>query len=274
MTQTLSTLFALLLAVPEHLRTLIVYHELLVSWIRREIKVRYQQSFLGVLWLILQPGVYLMIFSVVFSLFLNVQTRGIPYPVHTQAALMHWFLFANTIYAALSSLTNEAHLISKAYFPREIVIVKVVAIAIIDFAAVLPLFIALLLVYNVPVSPMVVLYPVVLLIQITLITGTALFVSAMNVFYRDVGQFVGLGLQLLLYLTPNFYSVDAVPEVLRPFYWLNPMAVLVESYRNVLLFNTMPMWERLIPTGIACSVLLVAGYTYFKWAERRFVDVL
>jgi lipopolysaccharide transport system permease protein len=248
--------------------------ELLFTWTRRDFKVRYSQSVLGAAWAILQPLSLMVIFSVIFSVFMKVPTDGIPYPVFAYTALLPWTLFANSLSFAIPSLVNNMNLVSKIHFPREVLPLSAIMVSFIDFLIASSIFVLMLLFYRVPVGPAILLVPLVLLIQIILMFGVSLVASAVMVFYRDVRFVVPLTLQIWMYLSPVIYPVTLVPERLRPFYFLNPMAVLIDSYRRLILFNQTPDWLYLALAALVSVSVAVVAYRYFKRAEREFADLI
>jgi len=250
------------------------YRDLLWMWILRTIKVRYKQSVLGVLWAILQPLLLMFIFSLVFTLFLNVPTEGLPYPIFSYCALLPWTFFATSIAYGITSLTTNMNLVTKIYFPREILPIAVVAAGLVDLLIGLCVFIGMLIVYQIPVGPAALLFPVLLLVQIILTLGIVLLASAINVFYRDIQHVTPLAIQLLMFATPIIYSVTAVPEKFRWLYMLNPMAVLVQSYRQVMLYNTLPDWGYLLQALLISVAVFLVGFRFFKSVEWQFADII
>ncbi|NIV33022.1 MAG: ABC transporter permease, partial [Anaerolineae bacterium] len=226
-----------------YLTELIRARELLFTWTMRDFKVRYSQSILGAAWAILQPLSLMTIYSIIFSVFIKVPTDGdIPYPVFVYAAVLPWSFFANSLNFAIPSLVNNMNLVSKIYFPRETLPLSAIIVSFIDFLFGISVFVLLMLVYRIPVGPTVLLAPLILLIQMILTFGISLVGSAVNVFYRDIRFVIPLALQIWMYLSPIFYSVNVVPERFRPIYLLNPMATLIDSYRRVVLLNQPPNW--------------------------------
>jgi lipopolysaccharide transport system permease protein len=253
---------------------LIESRDLLITWTFREFKVRYSQSFLGALWAILQPLSLMLVFSVIFSLFLKVPTDGVPYPVFAYVALLPWTFFSNSISFAVPVLVNNMNLVSKIYFPREVLPFATILVALIDFFIATLVFVALLIIYRTPLTWTIIFVPLLLLIQIIFTFGICLIGAAVNVFYRDIRFIIPLALQILMYLSPIIYPVTSVPEKYRGFYFLNPMAVLIDSYRRVVLFNTLPDWPYLILALVESVILALAGYAYFKHAEKEFADLI
>jgi lipopolysaccharide transport system permease protein len=257
-----------------YLTELVGARELLFTWTMRDFKVRYSQSILGAAWAVLQPLSLMVIFSVIFSVFVKVPTEGMPYPVFAYTALLPWTLFANSLNSAIPSLVSNMNLVSKIYFPRETLPLSAIIVSFIDFLIGISILVLLMVVYRVSVGPTVLLVPLILLIQMTLTFGISLAGAAMNVFYRDIRFVIPLTLQIWMYLSPVFYSVSVVPERLRPIYFLNPMATLINSYRRVVLLNQAPNWPYLgLAAVVACSLTLLA-YRYFKRAEMKFADLI
>ena len=254
--------------------TLYQYRELLWIWVLRTIKVRYKQSALGVLWALLQPLSLMLIFTLVFSMFVRVPTEGIPYPVFSYCALLPWTFFATSISLGINSLTNNMNLVTKIYFPREILPIGVVAAGFFDFLIGLALFTVLLVFYQVPLSATVLLLPVLLLVQIGLTLGVVLFASALNVFFRDIQFVVPLGIQLLMFATPVVYPVSLVPEPYRWIYMLNPMAALIQAYRDVTILGIWPNLGYVLPAAVVSLLVLLGGFLFFKRVEWQFADII
>lgn len=257
-----------------YLAELIEARELLFTWTMRDFKVRYSQSILGAAWAILQPLSLMVVYSVIFSVFIRVPTDGIPYPVFAYTALLPWTFFANSLNFAIPSLVSNMNLVSKIYFPREILPLSTILVGFVDFLIASSVFVLMLLFYRVPVGLVILLVPLVLLIQIVLTFGISLLASAVNVFYRDVRFVIPLALQIWMYLSPIIYPVNLVPERFRPFYFLNPMAVLIDTYRRIILFNQMPDWPYLGLAAFVSVSLIIVAYRYFKRAEREFADLI
>jgi lipopolysaccharide transport system permease protein len=253
---------------------LIEARELLFTWTMRDFKVRYSQSVLGAAWAILQPLSLIAVYSVIFSVFVQVPTGGIPYPVFAYVAILPWSFFANSLNSAIPSLVNNMNLVSKIYFPREILPLSAIMVSFIDFLIASSIFVLMLLFYRVAVGSVILLVPLVLLIQVILAFGISLLASAVNVRYRDVRFVIPLALQIWMYLSPIIYPVNLVPERFRPFYFLNPMAVLIDTYRRTILFNQMPDWPYLGLAALVSISLTIFAYHYFKRAEREFADLI
>jgi lipopolysaccharide transport system permease protein len=258
----------------KHVRMLYRYRYLLWMWTLREIRVRYKQSILGGAWAILQPLSLAIIFTVVFSVFARVPTDGVPYPIFAYTALLPWTLLSTSVSFAVPSLVNNMNLVTKTYFPREILPLAVTSAAFIDFCVASTIFAVMMAFYQVPVYWTLVWVPLLIGVQIILILGITLVGSAVSVFFRDVRFVVPLGLQLWLYATPVIYPESLVPEQLRTLYMLNPMAGLIASYRRVVLRGLHPVPFDL-GLAVALSIALcIAAYWFFKRVERQFADII
>jgi len=257
-----------------YVQELSAHRGLLISWVIRDIKVRYKQSLMGAAWAILQPLSATLILAVVFSRFVRVPTDGIPYPIFYYSALLPWTFFASSINFGMGSLVNNMNLVTKIYFPREILPLSAVLASMIDFFIASLIFIGMMIFYQVPLSLSLVCVPLLLLIQIMLTVGVVLATSAMNVFYRDVRFVVPLGLQLWMYVTPIIYPLNMVPERFRAVYMLNPMASIIDSYRRIILLGEWPHFSYLALGGVVSLLLLIGAYWYFKRSEAVFADII
>jgi lipopolysaccharide transport system permease protein len=247
--------------------------DLLVAWTSRIIRARYQQSVLGILWAIIQPAATVVIFSFVFTRIVSIETNGIPYVLFSFATLVPWTLFATSLTDMVSCVVDNMNLVAKVYFPRELLALGALLARLVDFVIALLVLITLMLYFRIPLFTFAWIYlPLVLIIQLSLSLGLGLAGAALNVFYRDIKHLVALGLQLWIYASPVIYPVSSVPTNVRSFYFLNPMAGVIEAYRGILLHGTPPnvhlMWA-----GCIALVSLLAGYWYFKSLELDFADI-
>jgi lipopolysaccharide transport system permease protein len=258
----------------KHIRELFRYRELLVSWVVRNVKVRYKQSVLGIAWAVLQPLSSTLLFSVVFSRFVRVDTGGIAYPIFYYSAMLPWTFFSSSISMGVPVLVNNMSLVTKIYFPREILPIAAVAAGLVDFAVASIVFIGMMVFYQVPVGWNILLAVPILAIQILLTLGVVLAASALMVFYRDIRFIIPLGLQLWLYATPIIYPLSLVPPRFRSIYMLNPMAGVIDAYRTIVLSAQPPEARHLL---LACGVsllLFLGSYRYFKSVEPEFADII
>lgn len=256
------------------LRSLINHRELLLAWTMRIIRARYQQSILGGLWAIAQPVATVAIFTAVFSLILKVDTQGIPYPVFSYTAMVPWLLFSTSLTDMADSIVGNMNLVAKIYFPRDVLVIAAMLARLLDFLIAYAVLVVLMVIYQQPVFQASWLFlPVILLVQLGLALGVGLILAAVNAFYRDVKHMVALLLQLWMYATPIIYPINLIPEWLRPYYFLNPMAGVIEAYRAVMLYGRLPGIE-FLNSALVASLMLIAGYVIFKRVEHRFADIV
>jgi len=256
------------------LRELFNARDLLWMWTLREIKIRYKQSILGAAWAILQPVALTLVFTLVFSYLARVPSDGAPYPIFAYTALLPWTLVATSIGFAVPSLINNTNLVTKIYFPKEILPLGAIGAALLDFLVATLVFVGMMIIYAVPLSLNLLWLPLLLVVQIALITGVSLVAAAINVFYRDVRFVVPLGLQIWMYASPIIYPVSLVPERFQTIYMLNPMAGLINSYRRVVLHAAAPAASELLLAFVVSAGICILGYLYFKKVEPAFADVI
>jgi lipopolysaccharide transport system permease protein len=250
------------------------YHELLFAWTLRTIRARYQQSLLGGLWAVLQPASTVAILTILFTYIIPLDTANIPYPVFSYIAMVPWVFFSSSLTDMAESMVVNMNLISKIYFPREILVLAALMARMLDFVIAFGLLFVLMFIYQVPLQltgwPLL---PVVFIMQIALALGLGFAGSALNVFSRDIKHIFTLGLQLWFYATPIIYPISLVPEKYQALYFLNPMASAIHVYRSVLLFGEIPEISIIGPAVVAI-VMLIIGYFVFKKAEPLFADVV
>ena len=248
------------------------YRDLVWTLSLHRIKVRYKQSVLGVFWAILQPLSVMLIFTFVFSLIARMPSEGAPYALFAYTALLPWNYFSSGVANATSSLTSHAQFVTKVYFPREILPITYVAAALFDFAVASTLLAGLMIYYRVPLT-LNALYAVpIILVLSCFALAISFFFSATQVRFRDIGVAVPLLLQVWLFATPVIYPLSAVPAQLRPFYALNPMVGVIESFRQVILKGAAPETAALLFSAAISVVLLVISYLYFKRVEATMAD--
>ena len=248
--------------------------DLLWSWTMRNIRARYQQSALGWLWAVFQPAAQVAIFTLIFTVFVPVDTGDTPYPVFSYVAIAPWTLMAASVTDMAQALVANMNLVTKIYFPREVLPIAAMLARLLDFGVAISLLIILMLIYKVTFFPLSLIYlPLILFIQLLLIMGLGLASSAANVFFRDVQSLLTLGIQLWFYASPIIYPMSMVPERLRRLYFLNPMAGLLESYRDVLLNNRVP-GDYLVFSLVISLLIFVVGYWFFKRVEFLFADIV
>jgi lipopolysaccharide transport system permease protein len=250
------------------------YRDLLYTLTLHRIKVRYKQSVLGVTWAIIQPLSMVVIFTAVFSRIARVPSEGLPYPLFAFVALLPWNYFSTAVVNSTNGLVNHANLITKVYFPRELLPLTYVFAAFFDLLIASGVLGLLLVYYQVPLTWHA-LYAIPLIVILSVfIFGVALLMSAVQVRFRDIGLAVPLLLQVWMLLTPLIYPLSEVPARFRPAYILNPMVGIIEGFRLVLLHGTAPDWPTLsISVGISAGLLLFS-YMYFKRIEATMADII
>jgi lipopolysaccharide transport system permease protein len=249
------------------------YRELLYFLTWRDIKVRYKQTILGAAWAILQPILTMVIFSVIFGQLAKLPSDGVPYPIFTYTALLPWQLFAFALTNSSNSLVGSQNLVSKVYFPRLVIPIASVLPALVDFALSFVVLLGMLVYYQIPLTPRVLLLPLFLLLALGTALGVGLWLSALNVEYRDVRYVVPFLTMFWQYATPVAYSSSLIPDQWRLIYGLNPMTGVVEGFRWALLGKG-DIGSLLWISIAIIVVLLVTGLAYFKRTESSFADVI
>lgn len=248
------------------------YRELLGNLIKREIAQRYKQSILGYAWIILNPLFQLVVMSFVFSLILRVKSFDVPFIIFLSVALLPWNFFANSLVSSTNSLVDNRSLITKIYFPREILVIASIVAKLVDFGFSLIILVLFFIIFKIPVTIYFVWFIVILLIQIIFTLGFSLIVSALNLFYRDIQYLLSMILMLWMYLTPIMYPVEMIPERFRFIFKLNPMAVIVNAYRQVLLGGSGPNLGSLSLALFLSIFTFLFGFYIFKKLEGKFAD--
>jgi lipopolysaccharide transport system permease protein len=249
------------------------YWELLMNLTRREVKGRYSQSLFGVGWAIAQPLATMAVFTLVFARLGSMPSEGAPYPLFAYAALVPWFFFSNSVNSGTMSLITYRNIVTKTYFPREIVPLAQVCSRMVDLAASATLYALLMMYYRVGIGPWAALVPLFVVMLIAFTIGMTLATSSLNVFYRDVNPVVQISLQLWLYLTPVAYPLSAVKNY-RWFFLLNPLTAVVEGLRAVLVFGRAPDWQVTAISAAMIVALLIVSVTMFKRMDKYFADVI
>jgi lipopolysaccharide transport system permease protein len=263
-----------ILAMGNHLARLMQFRDLLRAMTLHRISVRYKQSLLGYFWAILHPLLLMLIYTIIFSRFVKVRTDGVPYAVFAYCALLPWTLFSNGLTGATLGLPANSNLLSKVYFPREIVPLSYVFAAFADFLMAFLVLILLMFHYGISLSFAALwAIPAILTLTVFLI-GTSLITSAVQVRFRDVGMALPLLLQVWMFATPVVYSLSSVPRSMRFLYDLNPLVGVVETFRGALLHGAEPDWALLGKSFSISLAVIVVAYALFKHAEATFVDVI
>ena len=256
------------------LRDVWEYRELLYFLLWREVQGNYRQMALGPLWMLINPVMQMIIYTLIFSVIAKLPSEGIPYPVFTFVALLPWQFFVTAASRATGSLRSQQHIISKIYFPRLVIPLSGMLAALVDFAMSFVILIIMLLIYRVPVSWQLVYLPLFLLLAGVTGLAIGLWLACLAIKFHDVSVALGHVLNVWKYATPVAYSITLIPERWQFLYRLNPMTVVVEGFRWALLgTGSPPGVSILIPVG-AVLVLLITGAFYFRRTERTIVDVI
>ena len=258
-----------------NLRDLWVYRELVVFMIWRTLKVRYKQTMLGAAWAVIQPLMTMIVFNFIFGNVAKVPTDNIPYPIFSYTALLPWGLFTNALNQASRSLTANQNMVTKIYFPRLVLPISSVLAGLVDFAIAFVILIGLMFYYHVtPAWNVLWTLPFFLLLSIIVALGVSLWLSAINVQYRDVNYALPFLTQFWLFITPVAYSASVISDKWQLVYSLNPMAGVVNGFRWALLGSgsgpDLALWISIIIS----LVILVSGLIYFRNMERTFADTI
>lgn len=248
------------------------YRELLKTNIKKEIRGKYKGSWLGVLWTFLNPLLQLLVYSFVFPYILRVSVEN--YTIFMMVALVPWTFFTTAIQIGTGSILAEAGIIKKVYFPREIIPISVVLSAMVNFLITCIIMFIFIIVTGVGFTPYLLLFPVIVLIQTIFTLAFTFVLSALTVYIQDIGHFVQIVLMLAFYGTPIVYTLESLPAKFQAIMRLNPMAQVIEMYRDILFYHNTPNFNAIgILFGISL-ILLVLGYKVFKKLEKRFAEEL
>ncbi len=257
-----------------NLRDLWEYRELIYFMIWRDIKVRYKQTLLGAAWAVIQPVLTMLVFNFVFGTIAKVPTEGIPYPIFSYTALLPWGLFTAALNNASRSLTANQNMVTKIYFPRLVLPLASVLGGLVDFAIAFLILIVMMIYYRMTPTAAIWTLPLFLLLTVSTALGVALWLSAINVQYRDVNYVLPFLTQFWLFLTPVAYSAKVISAKWQLAYSLNPMAGVVNGFRWALLgTNTGPNLNMAVSIGISI-LFLISGLFYFRSMERTFADTI
>ncbi len=256
------------------LREIWQYRELLQILTWRDIKVRYRQTLLGVIWVVAQPLMTMIIFTLLFNRVAKITAdHGLPYSLFVMAALVPWTFFSTAVTGSGNSLIGSAHLISKVYFPRMIIPASSVLAGLVDMAVTLGLVLVMYVWYSVPLSWSLLIVPLPIVVTAVRAFGFGLWLSALNVEYRDVRVVIPFVLQMWMYATPVVYPLKALP---LKYHWIvrvNPVTGIVDAFRACLLGQPLP-WTSLGYAAVFGLVVMITGAFYFRRVERLFADVL
>jgi len=262
--------------VTAHLRELWTYRDLIVNLVMRDLKVRYKNSVLGILWSLLNPLLMMLVFTFVFKVLAG-SSKLSAYPAFILSGLLAWNLFSTSVLGATNSIVSNAHLINKVYFPRAVLPISVVFSNLVNFVLALPVFFVLAALLGLTLTKWVVLLPIVVVVQLAFTLGVSFGLATANVFYRDTGIVMEVVLLAWFFLTPIFYPISEVGrggfhfgnivlssyDVQRWMRILNPMASIIATYRDILYWGAKPGWDFVFRTAVTATVFLIAGYLVF-----------
>lgn len=251
-----------------HFRDLLFF----LAW--RAVKIRYKQTYFGVAWAVLQPLFMMVVFSLFFGRFARLPSDGVPYPIFTLSALLPWQLFQYSLTQSSNSLVLNQQLLKKVYFPRLVVPIAAVLDGLVDFAVAFVLLVAMMAYYGLAPGPRVLFLPVFVALATVTALSVGVWLSALNVKFRDVRYVVPFLIQIWMFATPVVYASSIVPEKWRWAYGLNPMVGVVEGFRWALLAKESTIGSSTYVSVAAVAVILISGLVYFRRAEASFADVL
>lgn len=248
------------------------YRELIKTSIKKDIGGKYKHSFLGVLWSFINPLLQITVYAIIFPLIMR---NNIPnYTVFMVCGLIPWNYFSIVINRASFSIVQDANIIKKVYFPREILPLSLVTSETVNFLISTIIIICFTLAYGMGLTKYVLLYPLILLVQYVLLLGISFIVSSVTVYFRDLQHFIGVLLQLFFYATPIVYAVETIPENFRWILKANPMTYIIESFRDIFYYQKMPDIKILLTVLIIGILLCILGYFIFNKLQKKFAEEL
>ena len=256
------------------LRELVHYRELLYFFVWRDVKVRYKQTALGIAWAVLQPLFMMIVFAVFFGRLAKVPSDGIPYALFSYVGLMPWTLFATGVTMASNSVVGSSNLITKVYFPRLTIPIATILSTAVDFIFTVPVLIGLMLYHGIAPTANVIWLPLFLLLAMATSLGVGLWLSALNVQYRDVRYVLPFLTQIWMFATPVAYPSSLLDEPWRSIFGINPMVGVIEGFRWALLDTPTGPGLMLAVSVVTSALLLVSGAFVFRRMERTFADVV
>jgi len=249
------------------------YRELFYFLAWRDIKVRYKQTVLGILWAVINPVMQMIVWTFLFGKIAKLPSEGLPYALIALSGTLGWSYFSAIVNGAGNSMIGNTNLITKIYFPRLIIPLSVVLRALLDFGIAFLVFIGMMFYFKITPTFNMFFLPLFALLATITAVGVGVWSAAVSVKYRDVGKILPYFVQLSFFITPVAYLNAAIPKDYQWIYYLNPMAGVIEGFRWALLGTTIS-WERLTIQIIMAIIVFISGLFYFKWLERTFADVI
>jgi lipopolysaccharide transport system permease protein len=260
--------------VPLNLAQVWQYRNLLLFLAWRDVSVRYKQTVLGAAWAIIQPLFSMILFSIFFGEFIKVPSNGVPYPLFSYAALLPWQYFSSALSSASQSLIADERLVTKIYFPRLVIPFSSVLPPGVDFIIAFVILLVLMIFYQVAPTINIIWLPLLILLAMVTALGVALWLSALNVYYRDFRYVIPFLLQFWMFASPVTYPSSVVPEKWRLLFALNPMTGVIEGFRWALLGTDTRPGPMIIVSTVVALVILISGAYYFRSVEKTFADVI
>ena len=255
-------------------KEILKYKEILYFYIIKDIKIRYKQTVLGGLWIMIQPLMAMVVFSLFFGKWGKIPSDGVPYPIFCFAALVPWNYFSKAVSNSATSLVSSSALISKVYFPRVIIPFSPIFAGLIDFVFAFLILLGMMVFFQVSPTIMIIFIPFLIVLMMAIAGGVGMILSALNAKYRDVAYIMTFLIQTWMFISPVIYPTSMMPERYHLIYALNPMTGIIEGFRSVLL-GTIPFPYHLLLVSIIVSlILIVIGTVYFKKMEIYLTDVL
>ncbi|OGL42556.1 MAG: hypothetical protein A2042_04205 [Candidatus Schekmanbacteria bacterium GWA2_38_11] len=254
-------------------RSKIHYIELAYTLAKKDLKVRYKTASLGFVWAILNPLLMMVVLTAIFSMFIRIKT-DVPYSIFVLTGLIPWTFFNLSLSSCTNSIIDNSNLIKKVYFPREIIPISIVFANFINFSLSIIILFLFLFLFSIKITYLLLFLPAIIAVQLIFTIGISLLTSSLNVYYRDIRYIVEATLLMWFYITPVFYPVTMVPERFKAYYFLNPMAGIISSYRDTLLSGKVPDIYILAETASLSLIILFIGYCVFKKIEPVFADLI
>jgi len=257
-----------------HLRDVWQYRELLYFLTWRDVKVRYKQTLLGAAWAILQPLLTMLIFTLLFGLLAGIKSEGIPYPIFAYSGLIVWVFFSNSVTNSGNSLVGSANLITKIYFPRMIIPPAAVAAGLVDLALAFVIQTVLMIYYHVHITWALTMIPVLVILATGLALGVGMWLSALNVKYRDIRYAIPFLMQIWMFGSPLIYPLSLLPEKWRWLLMLNPLTGIIQNFRTALFANEAFDWKSLGVSALITVMVLTYSAFSFRRMEKQFADIV
>lgn len=254
------------------LKEIFRFKNLIYNLVARDLKVKYKGSILGFLWSLLNPLIMLIVYTVAFKYIIKIRVEN--FPLFFLCGFLPWTFLSLSLSMAVSSIKDNANLVKKVYFPREILPLSIVLSNLVQFLLTFIILIPALILFKIALGFPLLFLPLIILFQIAFTLGLAFILSSLNVFYSDVRHLLEIFLQIWFWLTPIIYPVDFVPERFQSLYRLNPAVLFVESYRNLLLYNKWLSPVELISLFLVGAVFLACGHLVFNRYNRRFAEAI